>query len=302
MMPHPNPSRRWLLPSLALTVATWVGSPWSAPAADVIAGPTGEAFAIATLPDGNYRFCSDRPPEGVNRVSGACFRFRKQGSQITGDYYYPYQGSSLCLTGNSNGNTFTGQGLERLPQNASVPENYASDQFMDWGPEGYLQVRRGVVFDRQNTDRRAVRYRSALLNLNDFYQYNAGTVLPPTDCFTLPNNLMGASPDPDNLREIGTSQYYGKPVYLDEDSITYQGRNRYRYHTIIGVPQPLSVTEYQVDCDHPDRVQALRSRYYDSDGDLQEVEAINRSLPANRDTPTSTQRHQANQSICSADA
>lgn len=149
----------------------------------VLNGPTDRTFTIAGLPNGNYRFCSDDPPSGINRVSGVCFRFRKTGEDIVGEYYYPYEGSSICFTGEVNGNTVTGQGLELLSPTASPPPNLpGEDERTDWRQEGFLQVGHA---ERVNNfrDRRAIRYRSAILDLNGFYQYNAGTVLPPQQCF-----------------------------------------------------------------------------------------------------------------------
>jgi hypothetical protein len=75
-----------------------------ADAAQVIRGPTDTArqFTVESLPDGNYRLCSDSAPADIQRVSGVCFRFRKQGEDIVGEYYYPYEGSQVCLNGEVN--------------------------------------------------------------------------------------------------------------------------------------------------------------------------------------------------------
>ena len=90
----PRPIHQYLTP-IALTSVAILGRVPIAQAANVIAGPTDAQFKIANLPDGNYRVCSDRPPSDVERVSGVCFRFQKAGEAITGDYYYPYEGSSI---------------------------------------------------------------------------------------------------------------------------------------------------------------------------------------------------------------
>lgn len=151
---------------------------------NVMNGPANRTFAIASLPNGNYRFCSDDPPSDINRVSGACFRFRKAGQDIVGDYYYPYEGSSICLTGKVNGNTVTGQGLELLPLSASLPSNLPGEnERTDWRQEGFLQVGRAERTNNYRNRRDAIRYRSAMLDLSSFYQYNAGAVLPPQQCF-----------------------------------------------------------------------------------------------------------------------
>jgi len=295
---------RWLSP-IALGSATLLCSAPLALGADVIAGPTGSQFTITSLPDGNYRFCSDRPPSDIQRVSGVCFRFQKAGDAITGDYYYPYEGSSICLTGQVNGNTVSGQGLERFSINSAPPDDFDQESLHNWRQDGFLQIGRGVAVSDRPEDQKAVRYRSALLNLNNFYQYNAGTVLPTSEC-NLPTP-RAASPTParDILRQIGSSRFYGnEPIYLDETSITAVGDNEYRYQTLIGVPDRLSESEYRLDCDNLDTVQILRSRYYDSDGDLQEVEIVNRDVSAelreDLDASPSNQRYNASRYICNS--
>ena len=100
---------------------------------------------IATLADGNYRFCSSRPPSGVDQVSGVCFRFQKQANNIIGDYYYPYEGSSACIRGKVNGNTISGQAVERLQADSS-PADELLEQLTSWREEDFL-VGNGVYVD-----------------------------------------------------------------------------------------------------------------------------------------------------------
>ena len=302
---HQRLRRRYIPTAIAIVAASLGGLP-SARAASVIAGPTSRQFTIASLPDGNYRFCSDspserlrqRPPENISRVSGVCFRFRKQADRIIGDYYYPYEGSSICLNGRVNGNTVSGQAVERFPKGDNSPPDIPSDRALaDWRQEGFLKVGQGVYVDDLNRPD-AARYRSALLNLNSFYQYNAGVVSPPTNCPTRPGSFIGVRPNPDALFELGTSEYYQKPVYLDRSSIQPVSGDIYRYTTVIGMPERLSETDYRLACNSPETVQVVRSRYYDRDGDLQELEIVNQSVPADRDNPTSERRFKANQYVC----
>ena len=281
---------------LATAVGGIIGEITVAQAANVTAGPTNRQFTIATLPEGNYRFCSDRPPSDIDRVSGVCFRFSKQGDRVTGDYYYPYEGSSVCLTGRVNGNTVSGQAVERLSPTSEPPEDL-SEQLTSWRQEGFLQVGNGVYVDDRNR-RDAIRYRSALLNLNNFYQYNAGAVLPPADCPTRPSSFIGVDPNPDDLREVGVSEFYEKPIYLDQSSIQAVEGDTYSYTTLVGRSERLSETDYRVDCRSLETVQVLRSRYYDRDGDLQELELVDQLVPANQDNPTSTQLYNASRYIC----
>lgn len=154
-----------------------------AQSAEVIKGPTNARFTVESLPNGNYRLCSDRPPSDIQRVSGVCFRFRKQGKDILGEYYYPYKGSRTCITGKVNNNTVTGQSVETIPGNADMPSDLPRQDTMEnWGQDGFLQVGRAQLETEGSIN--AIRYRSTLLHLKDFYQFNLGQSKPPQNCTT----------------------------------------------------------------------------------------------------------------------
>lgn len=174
---------RWYFPLIATLLLGWSSI---AKAAEVIRGPTDNKFTVESLPNGNYRLCSDRAPPGIQRVSGVCFRFRKQGEDIVGEYYYPYQGSKVCLTGEVNGNTVTGQVVEKINATAKSSANLPrGDSLENWRQDGFLQVGRAQVETTWGKSDYG-RYRSAILDLNNFYQFNSGTVLPPNNCAIAP--------------------------------------------------------------------------------------------------------------------
>ncbi|MFE4106507.1 hypothetical protein [Almyronema epifaneia] len=272
-------------------------------AAEVIGGPTGSQFTIESLANGNYRFCSDRPPTDVQRVSGVCFRFRKQGEAIVGNYYYPYEGSSLCVKGQVNGNTVTGQGVERLGENSDrslfdLPQDrsaWRSDTFDDT----FLQVGRSqLVLQGEQPDH--IRYRSLLLNLNNFYWFNAGTVLPPQSCLAIAEDSTanrGYTTVPDTFRLIGESEYYQQPIYLNQDRIQPVSSHSYRYSTRIGLSAIEAESDLIVDCNQPDQVRWLRSRYYTEAGELSEVETVDQVQPVSLDGPNAD-KYRANQIVC----
>lgn len=275
-------------------IATVAIASLPAQAAQVIGGPTDRQFTIESLPDANYRFCSDRA-EGIDRVSGVCFRFRKRGDEIVGDYYYPYEGSSLCVTGRVNNNTVSGQAVERLSGNRSASADLPEDAFTAWRQESFLKVR----YAEQLSAPERIRYRSLLLNLNDFYQYNAGPVVPPQSCLNRADQPIGSSDSvPDYLRTIGESPFYNQPVYLDERSILQLEVNLYRYRTVIGVDTRESESDLIVDCDNPNQVRIVRARYYDENGQLSEVEEVDQIQPVSPEPPN-TAKYNANQFICS---
>ena len=286
---------------LSLAMAALLGVAASAPstgamAAEVVAGPTGEQFAIGPLPNGNYRFCSEQPAGEEAQAAGACFRFRKQADNIIGTFYYPNQGSSICFRGKTNNNTVSGQAIERFSIGEVPPEGFSQARLSSW-ETGFLQVGNGLYVDDLNR-RDAILYRSALLNLNGFYQYNAGRVSPPVNCPTRPSSLVSVSPNPGELQEVGTSVYYNQPIYLDLGSIEPVTASTYLYTTLIGRSVRLSETEYQVDCQNLENIEVLRSRYYDRDGDLQELELVNKTVPVDRSSPFATQRYNAVQYVC----
>lgn len=281
---------------LSLATTVLLSAAVSARSAEVVAGPTGGQFAINQLPDGNYRFCSERPDE-EGQAMGACFRFRKDAKTIIGTYYFPNTGESICFRGQVNNNTLSGQAIERFSIGELPPENFSQAQLSNWRAKGFLKVGNGLYVDRLN-QRDAFLYRSALLNLNNFYQYNAGRISAPVTCPTRPSSIVSTTPDPGSLKELGTSTYYNQPIYLDFSSIEPVASSTYAYTTLIGRPNRLSETEYQVDCQNLESIQVLRSRYYDQDGDLQELELVNKAVPIDPSSPFAAHRYNAVQYVC----
>ncbi len=289
--------------SISAFTLTLLGATFSAQAATVIGGPTSGQFKVSDLPNGNYRFCSDRPTseasEEPGQPTGACFRFNKQSDRVIGTYYYPNTGESICFRGRVNSNTLSGQAIERLQGDIATSVEFSRGALTNWQEKGFLKVGQGIYVDDLNR-RDAIRYRSALLNLNNFYQYNAGAISPPSNCPTRPSSTLSVSPTPDSLEELGTSLFYNKPVSLVTSSIQpVEGdADVYAYTTIIGFPARLSESEYQVNCRNAETVLLLRSRYYDSDGDLQELELVDRLVAANQENAATTQRYNANRYVC----
>ena len=292
-----------LASGLVIALIASFGTVGNAQAAVVIGGPTNRAFNIGGLRDGNYRFCSNQPEaastsDEVVQTTGACFRFNKQANNIIGNYYYPSTGSSICFRGRVRGNTLTGQAIERLKDTMAPTVEFSRGELVSWKDGGFLQVGEGIYVDDLNR-RDAIRYRSALLNMNNFYQYNAGRVSPPSDCPTRPSSTISVQPTLESLEEIGTSRYFNQPVYLDTSSIeAIEEGSTYTYTTLVGVPSRLSETEYRVDCSASETVQVLRSRYYDTDGDLQELEVVNKSVAATQENAATTQRYNASRYVC----
>jgi hypothetical protein len=148
--------------------------------------------SIQSLPDGNYRFCSNPPP--ANQVSdenlvnaGYCFVFSKRGNRVVGDYYDPKTlgEESVCVGGTIRNNTLSGQGREFIGNigRQSTPPNSNGNRLVNWDNKGYLKVARATLVGPPGGIGTYARYRSALLNLNGFHRYNPTKGQPPRDCF-----------------------------------------------------------------------------------------------------------------------
>jgi hypothetical protein len=157
-------------------------TPQPTPAPQTLPSPssvsqTGTTSTISSLPDGNYRYWSGQPSqvtvtdEELLRAGGYLFIFRKIGNQIIGRLNHIDSEDTMCIVGLVNGNTVAGFAY---PGNANV--TYLGENFTQWGPAPYLQIRWGQRRGRQS------RYDSALLNLNGFSRISAGIQLPPQSC------------------------------------------------------------------------------------------------------------------------
>lgn len=148
-----------------------------------------------TLPNGNYRFCSQPSRSGAvsppGEVVGNCFLFRKQGNRVVGRYYdtRTFGEVSVCLSGSLGGvqgtNRFLAQGLESIGGigRQQIPANATGERLVNWDKEGILQVSGAETFGKVTEGGRPVRYRQAILDLKRLYRLNAGSILPPTSCF-----------------------------------------------------------------------------------------------------------------------
>jgi len=133
-----------------------------------------EAFvptAIAALPDGNYRLTTPSSVESAANGAGLSptsplFTFRKQGNLVTGNFAYPEDGLTACVTGTLQGNTVVGQAFTSSDGNFVLSENYL-------GPS--LSLRLGTASGGD-------RYDDAVLDLNGFSRINAGEIAPPSSC------------------------------------------------------------------------------------------------------------------------
>ena len=148
--------------------------------------------SIQSLPNGNYRFCSNPPPSSVVSdeeilAAGHCFVFRKAGNRVVGYFsdMSTYGESRVCALGTVAGNTVTGEALEDFPvDEIQLEPRFQGTTPQNWDNNGYLKVGRATAkYDSSEGNvSTSIRYRTAVLDLDGFHRYNAGTQSPPTIC------------------------------------------------------------------------------------------------------------------------
>jgi len=154
-----------------------------------IAGEPAQAqTTIEGLPTGNHRVCSQLPTSR-GMESGMCFLFRKVGDRIVGNFYIPYSSWLVCVSGKVDGNKVNGEALESSGELGSPTDpKFQGSRLENWDERGYLKLAEGRVVNRRyvpGTEGLYTAwfvYEKALLNLNGFYFYNAGSTLPPERC------------------------------------------------------------------------------------------------------------------------
>lgn len=127
---------------------------------------------IATLPDGNYQFCSQPETKDSPFGAGVCFWFRKVNNRVVGDYGYPQSDDSICVSGEMNGNLATGEALA-ISWPGRVWENIPKSPFY-WDEESRLQLNQAsTIHSSGSKDERTdwIQFRDAALNLSGFYRY-----------------------------------------------------------------------------------------------------------------------------------
>lgn len=147
---------------------------------------------VTQLRNANHRLCSE-PKGKEGRMRGMCFLFRKQGDQVIGQYFKPYTEKSVCVNGVAHGNLVSGFAREVMysqSPNLEVKEQLQNNQLRNWDNESdSLKVAQGEVVKNLGETQLGysglAAYNVALLNLNDFHRYNAGTALPPENCENL---------------------------------------------------------------------------------------------------------------------
>lgn len=154
---------------------------------------------IQNLPDDNsYRFCSEpfagssdseqpfsieaenaAPEQNTSAsdqsISGLCFAFRKDDSQIIGTYYdtSTLGEEGLCISGVAVGNKVTGKAREFVGSvgRQSIPPGSAGSTPVNWSDEGFLTVAEAVTTNFSESSGSEVYYNQAVLDLSTFHRY-----------------------------------------------------------------------------------------------------------------------------------
>lgn len=146
--------------------------------------PVQARTAIAALPDGEYRFCQN-VTSAASDLSG-CFQFRKINNSVTGSFYRANAADpGICLTGQVQENTITGEALETLNQ-GNFPGSQDAGQGID--PQiDPLTLERGELVNPSfsattGSTASSIYWRSAALVLDTFVQTDLGLVAIPQTC------------------------------------------------------------------------------------------------------------------------
>ncbi|MGK7871869.1 MAG: hypothetical protein AB4426_00650 [Xenococcaceae cyanobacterium] len=145
-------------------------------------------YVIATLPDGNYQFCSEPEPKDWLLGAGVCFWFRKVDNRLVGYYGYPHSSNFInCVSGEVDNNILTGEALAiSWPGHRwiEIPKST-----FEWDEEGRLKLSRGSIVHTEGDEGGGtdwIQFLSATLDLNGFYRYSADKVSqmksPPESC------------------------------------------------------------------------------------------------------------------------
>jgi len=153
----------------------------------LVSQQTQAATTLKSLPNGNYRICSDRP-DASGKESGMCFRFRKTSDRVVGLYYVPYSEWSVCLSGKINNNTVSGKALQYksgLPEAPRINPKYQGSKLETLDRDGYLKVSGQTLVRSASTENGYdawFHYQTARLDVKDFHRYSAGSTPPPQSC------------------------------------------------------------------------------------------------------------------------
>jgi hypothetical protein len=137
---------------------------------------------VATLGDGNYQFCSQIDPQDWRDGAGICFNFAKVGNLVDGYYGYPHSDDFICVRGKVNSNAIAGEALA-LSWAGNEWVNIPTSAFT-WDREGRLTLHQGNIIRSINQGGEGrmdwIKFDSALLNLDGFYQYSRPRMTPPS--------------------------------------------------------------------------------------------------------------------------
>ncbi|MDY7020445.1 MAG: hypothetical protein SWJ54_03660 [Cyanobacteriota bacterium] len=135
---------------------------------------------IASLPDGNYRYVTANHTAMTDtelaQTDALIFLFRKNGNQIIGQLSIANGSRKICISGEVNVNTITGQAVELFENLEEVEAKNSAEEFTNWDVTGSLRVRRSI------REGNKVTYKSAILDLNGYNHMNTGTEQPPMRC------------------------------------------------------------------------------------------------------------------------
>lgn len=163
---------------------------WTGLFVGIVLGTVGLIFpvqartAIAALPDGEYRFCQNAAAAASN--TSGCFQFRKISTSITGNFYRASAADpGICITGQIQENTITGEALETLNQ-GNFPGSQDAGQGITPSTDSLILERGELVnpsfSSTTGSTASGIYWRSASLVLDTFRQTDLDLVAIPQTC------------------------------------------------------------------------------------------------------------------------
>jgi hypothetical protein len=112
--------------------------------------------------------------------------------------------------------------------------------------------------------------------------------------------VMEKSRLPSYFQKIGISLFDNNlPIYLDKSTIKKVNDNSYVYTTVVGIDNRKFETDYVVYCDDISNVRLLRSRIYNKNEEISDIEQVDKLISADFQGTDKSDRYNANQIVCS---
>ena len=113
------------------------------------------------------------------------------------------------------------------------------------------------------------------------------------------NNFVTKNRIASSFQKIGISLFDNNlPIYLDKRSIKRVSDDSYVYTTVAGIDNRQSETDYMVNCSDISNVRLLRSRSYNKNGEISNIELVDKLVSADFQGVDNSDKYNANHLVC----